>query len=242
MYDVHVNDICVRMYVCVCVCVYTTGLRGVARNWFAFDSEFKRKFKLGPSTFYRGYQSLGDNVTRHEDGFTRDMHEAIDLYRPVRDEDDASTSGEDSILKPTIDSPLHGPNPTSFGYERMDVMLDEYIGEMLRLSKTIMRGLATGYGVDEDAFIRAGVGDESYWVMRVINYPPLTSQAPDDSWNREIDKRIALSCGEHSDYGLSLSPLAPALPALQTRSTLLCSARRERRRDSLMPAASVLSV
>ena len=60
-----------------------SGLRSAAREWFSFDAEFKRKYTLGPKTFYRGYQSLGDNVTRHDDGFTRDMHEAIDLYRPV---------------------------------------------------------------------------------------------------------------------------------------------------------------
>ena len=58
-----------------------------------------------------------------------------------------------------------------------------------------------GYGVDENAFIKPGVGDESYWVMRLINYPPLTSDL-DSNLCREIDKRIALSCGEHSDYGL----------------------------------------
>ena len=31
----------------------------------------------------RGYQQLGANVTRYQDGFQRDWHEAIDLYREV---------------------------------------------------------------------------------------------------------------------------------------------------------------
>ena len=41
----------------------------------------KRQILIRPDTHYRGYQQLGANVTRYEDGYQRDWHEAIDLYR-----------------------------------------------------------------------------------------------------------------------------------------------------------------
>lgn len=36
---------------------------------------------MTPRSAFRGYQALGENVTRYEGGFTRDHHEGIDLYR-----------------------------------------------------------------------------------------------------------------------------------------------------------------
>ena len=46
----------------------------------------KRQLELSPASRYRGYQPLGSNVTRYDEGFARDWHEGIDLYRetPVR--------------------------------------------------------------------------------------------------------------------------------------------------------------
>lgn len=41
----------------------------------------KQQLLLSPSTSYRGYQPLGTNVTRHEEGFTPDLHEALDFFR-----------------------------------------------------------------------------------------------------------------------------------------------------------------
>lgn len=41
----------------------------------------KQKIALRPDTAFRGYQRLGDNVTRYDGGFQRDHHEAIDLYK-----------------------------------------------------------------------------------------------------------------------------------------------------------------
>jgi hypothetical protein len=36
---------------------------------------------MTPGSAFRGYQALGENVTRYDGGFTRDFHEGIDLYR-----------------------------------------------------------------------------------------------------------------------------------------------------------------
>jgi hypothetical protein len=43
--------------------------------------EVKSQLLLSPSTAYRGYQPLGTNVTRHETGFTPDLHEALDFFK-----------------------------------------------------------------------------------------------------------------------------------------------------------------
>lgn len=41
----------------------------------------KKQILIRPDTHYRGYQQLGANVTRYEEGYQRDWHEAIDLYK-----------------------------------------------------------------------------------------------------------------------------------------------------------------
>lgn len=47
----------------------------------ALQEEIKQQILIKPDTHYRGYQQLGANVTRYEEGYQRDWHEAIDLYR-----------------------------------------------------------------------------------------------------------------------------------------------------------------
>jgi hypothetical protein len=50
---------------------------------FGLQDRVKAQLQLSPSTHYRGYQRLGDNVTRHDTGFTRDWHEALDFFKEV---------------------------------------------------------------------------------------------------------------------------------------------------------------
>lgn len=45
------------------------------------QEHIKKQILIRPDTHYRGYQQLGANVTRYEEGYQRDWHEAIDLYR-----------------------------------------------------------------------------------------------------------------------------------------------------------------
>ena len=70
-------------------------------------------------------------------------------------------------------------------------------------------------GLPEQTFEQPEVGgtsaDSSYWVSRVIYYPPLI-QAQQKSisdgvqhtaqQHGEIERSVQLSCGEHTDYGL----------------------------------------
>jgi hypothetical protein len=43
----------------------------------------KQQIALSPQRHFRGYQSLGANVTRFDGGFARDYHEGIDFYKDV---------------------------------------------------------------------------------------------------------------------------------------------------------------
>lgn len=45
------------------------------------QEHIKKQILIKPDTHYRGYQQLGANVTRYEEDYQRDWHEAIDLYR-----------------------------------------------------------------------------------------------------------------------------------------------------------------
>lgn len=53
----------------------------IAQYWWLMQEHIKKQILIRPDTHYRGYQQLGANVTRYEDGYQRDWHEAIDLYR-----------------------------------------------------------------------------------------------------------------------------------------------------------------
>lgn len=178
------------------------SVRDRSREFFNLQEEEKMQYKIGKKTNYRGYQNLGDNVTRYvkddgSDGFVRDWHEALDFYREVDDPSSMRTA-----------SPLHGRNPEIQSPTHYSEVLKSYSTAMLNLSETIMRGLAVGLGLnDEEQFIKEGVADETYWVMRVINYPPLVTFGDEEdktlraSDTGELCRSIGLSVGEHSDYG-----------------------------------------
>lgn len=56
-----------------------------------------------------------------------------------------------------------------------------------RLGQAVMRGMAASLELEEDYFDN-GLTNESFWVMRVIGYPPLKAEG-------------SIGCGEHTDYG-----------------------------------------
>ncbi|XP_009599934.1 homoarginine-6-hydroxylase 2-ODD-C23 [Nicotiana tabacum] len=64
---------------------YVTGhgipqIRSIKHEYFHQPYEDKLKIKLSAETGYRGYQRIGENITKG----TPDMHEAIDCYREVK--------------------------------------------------------------------------------------------------------------------------------------------------------------
>ncbi|AQK66555.1 putative 2-oxoglutarate-dependent dioxygenase DIN11 [Zea mays] len=55
-------------------------VRNVTREFFQLPYEEKLKIKMTPQSGYRGYQRIGENITKGKP----DMHEAIDCYTPIR--------------------------------------------------------------------------------------------------------------------------------------------------------------
>jgi isopenicillin N synthase-like dioxygenase len=124
----------------------------------------------------RGWQRVGENVTQGR----RDWHEGLDLYQ------------EDNHGEPPYDT-LMGRNLWPKTPAQLRERYDGYISDMLSLGTAVVR--AMGYALDpkdEDMFVRAT--RHSFWVMRLIGYPPLPSDPA-------IDNEAGISCGEHTDYG-----------------------------------------
>lgn len=191
-----------------CPASVSAGVRAAAREWFGRPEEVKRKHAIGPRSEGRGYQGLGANVTRYDGGFTRDWHEAIDLFKDFDPDHPDVLAGR----------PLHVPNVRMDDALELHAAIDAWRDEALRLGAAILRGIALGLGLDERFFEGDNAGDP-FWIMRVIHYPPLPSSvdgeeggtalhAPDGEAvaaaksGAHTAKSVPLSCGEHTDYGL----------------------------------------
>ncbi|OSD07250.1 Clavaminate synthase-like protein [Trametes coccinea BRFM310] len=146
-------------------------LTKLAREFFTLPQEEKDKISISNEDNARGYQRLKENVTNGK----ADNHEAIDLYRPVE--------------QPDKSKPLWGANqwPAIPGFRDR---YEAWIEKMKKLGMIVMEAMATGLGLTPEEWheLRSKV-DDSFWVMRIIGYPPL----PNDY--------DGFSCGAHRDYG-----------------------------------------
>ncbi|KAA1470004.1 Clavaminate synthase-like protein [Dentipellis sp. KUC8613] len=161
-------------------------LSQLAREFFALPQEEKDKLSLGNQDHARGYQRLRENVTQGK----ADNHEALDFYRPVE--------------VPDRTKPLWGENqwPTIPTFKEK---YEAWTEKMKHLGLIVMEAMSVGLGMSPEEWkeLRAQVGD-SFWVMRIIGYPPL----PDDD--------TGYSCGAHRDYGcLTFLWADPTKDALQ---------------------------
>ncbi|THH27988.1 hypothetical protein EUX98_g6201 [Antrodiella citrinella] len=146
-------------------------LTRLAREFFALPQAEKDTIALKNEDHARGYARLRENVTNGK----ADNHEAIDLYRPVDNPDKTK--------------PVWGTNqwPDIPAFkEKYDI----WVEKMKKLGVIVMEAMALGLGMSpaEWGELRSKV-DESFWVMRIIGYPPLPT---DDE---------GFSCGAHKDYG-----------------------------------------
>lgn len=149
------------------------------------------------------FQAVGDNVTEGR----RDMHEAFDLYREGDGRCALVRDGARGAGMLPHDS---NPWPAEHHLPGFRAALEEaYVGQMLALGGRLSRGLALGLGLAERFFEPAF--DRSFWVLRLIRYPPPLSQnnaaAPGSgggsaggNGNVNHDDE-ALGCGRHTDYG-----------------------------------------
>jgi isopenicillin N synthase-like dioxygenase len=189
----------------------------LARQFFALPTSEKNKIKrhdaggLEGGDGARGYQGMGENITKGK----RDMHEAIDMYR----EWDHSPKTEGAGGPGTYQT-LQGPNLWPAGPKEFKDIYLTYIRDVQEVGSALVKamGVALDLGSpapkasasteDEEVFVRNTA--QSFWVMRMIGYPPLSRPLALDAEPEE------LSCGEHTDYGCVTLLLADPTPgALQ---------------------------
>jgi len=146
-------------------------LARLAREFFALPQEEKDRISLRNEDGARGYARLAENVTNGK----ADNHEGIDFYRPVENPDKSK--------------PVWGENqwPSTPGFREK---YERWIGKMEKLGLIVMEAMANGLGMTSEDWAELKLQvDKSFWVMRVIGYPPLP------------DGYDGYSCGSHKDYG-----------------------------------------
>ncbi|KAF5360915.1 hypothetical protein D9756_004798 [Leucocoprinus leucothites] len=146
-------------------------LMRLGREFFGLPQAEKDKLLISNQDYARGYQRLKENVTNGK----ADNHEGLDFYRPVENSDKTK--------------PLWGENQWP-SVPTFREKYEDWVDEMKKLGLIVMEAMAEGLGMTKDEWeeLRAQV-DDSFWVMRVIGYPPL----PND--------HDGFSCGAHKDYG-----------------------------------------
>lgn len=202
----------------------------LARRFFALPLAKKNQIKRfdagGPEggDSARGYQGLGENVTQG----LQDMQEAIDLYAPWPGLVEQGDGG------PGTRKTLQGPNLWPDEPEELQGVYEEYIERVTEVGRALTRAMGaalelgsaeggTGEDEDEDVFVRHC--DNSFWVMRMINYPPLSASATSSlggeasgSTDGKEENLSQFSCGAHTDYGcVTLLLTDPTPGALQVQ-------------------------
>jgi len=159
----------------------------LAQEFFSLPQGEKDKLALKNEDNARGYARLKENVTQGK----ADNHEALDFYKPV--------------ANPDKSKPLWGENQWPTVPADFKDKYDKWVEKMKDLGMIVMQAMADGLGMSPEEWeeLRKQV-DDSFWVMRVIGYPPL----PND--------HDGFSCGAHKDYGcLTFLHADPTPSALQ---------------------------
>ncbi|KAJ3271271.1 hypothetical protein HDV01_006943 [Terramyces sp. JEL0728] len=150
-------------------------IRKLSKEFFDLSEEEKQAISISNNDLARGYQKLGQNITL----YAQDWHEGVDLYAPVDD---------NHIIKQRGLKTLAGKNPDPQRPANFTKIVDEYVVKMKRIGMATMSAMAMGLGLEERFFDK--YMENSFWVMRLIGYPPL----------KKVDN-VGISCGEHTDYG-----------------------------------------
>ncbi|CAG8696592.1 9356_t:CDS:10 [Acaulospora morrowiae] len=149
----------------------------LANEFFHLEDAEKMKLSILNEDMARGYQRLGENVTKYQ----KDWHEALDYYKPI--------TRDHYLAKNNL--PLRGKNQWPTNPLEFKEVFEKYVNYMINLGEKVMSAIALGLGLEENFFEK--FLDDPFWVMRVIGYPPLDSSEGTD--------RVGVSCGEHTDYG-----------------------------------------
>lgn len=185
----------------------------LARQFFALPLAEKLKierFDAGTSQGgdgARGYQRL---CTDDDGGGLQDLQEAVDFYaewpEDLREEGDA---GPGSVKS------LQGRNLWPGEPGELRRVYEEYIKRVSEVGEALVRAMGEALeleGEGEKGVIE-GACKGSFWVLRMIGYPPLPSSSASSfsssSGTREMsgeegeeeEQQQQFSCGAHTDYG-----------------------------------------
>ncbi|KAJ0096913.1 hypothetical protein Patl1_28636 [Pistacia atlantica] len=147
-------------------------VKNISHQFFDHPYEEKLKIKMTPQAGYRGYQRIGENITKG----IPDMHEAIDCYKEIK-----------QGMYGALGKPMEGCNQWPLNPPNFKELMEEYINlctGMLSiagllsfslslsvyLSRKIMRGIALALGGSPYEFEGERAGD-AFWVYRIIGYP-----------------------------------------------------------------------
>ncbi|KAK6116209.1 hypothetical protein DH2020_050005 [Rehmannia glutinosa] len=179
-------------------------IRSISRQFFHLPYEEKLKIKLSAATGYRGYQRVGENITKG----VPDMHEAIDVVRKCYREVKPGMYG-------SLGEAMEGCNVWPSDPPTFKNLMEDYVNRCTDLSRKIMRGIALALGGPMDAF-EGNRGGDPFWVLRVIGYPVVSHVNGKEMPNAEND----VGCGAHTDYGLpTLVNQDDDITALQVRNS-----------------------
>jgi isopenicillin N synthase-like dioxygenase len=156
----------------------------LARCFFLESSaEEKTRIKRRPAheggDGARGYQVLNENVTKG----LQDFHEGVDFYREFN-----------AIKNDTLPSKkkydfLRGPNLWPAHPPELKHVYEQYIEQCKKVGADLVRIMGDALGlVGEEKDTLTEATENSFWVMRMIGYPPLQDKADEQG----------VSCGEHS--------------------------------------------
>ncbi|KAB2008530.1 hypothetical protein ES319_D10G105400v1 [Gossypium barbadense] len=172
-------------------------VRNITHKFFDLPYEEKLKIKMTPAAGYRGYQRIGENITKG----VPDMHEAIDCYKELK-----------QGMYGALGKPMEGCNQWPHYPPNFKELMDEYISLCTEVSRKIMRGIALALGGSPDEF-EGERGGDAFWVMRLIGYPGASTA------NGKCTSENDIGCGAHTDYGLlTLVNQDENITALQVRN------------------------
>ncbi|KAI9696904.1 MAG: hypothetical protein M1820_007979 [Bogoriella megaspora] len=184
----------------------TSSILSLSRQFFLESSDSaksaisRRSAGHGHGDGARGYQKLGENITQGKG----DWHEALDFYR-----EEENNTKEGPPYKLLNGRNLYPQEPKGF-----ETATKSYIEDMKRVGTAVVKamGVALDLGSEDETDVFVNATRDSFWVMRMIGYPPLPK--PDGEMNED-----AQSCGTHTDYGCVTLLLADATKgALQVRA------------------------
>ncbi|KAG6558236.1 hypothetical protein Mapa_000419 [Marchantia paleacea] len=143
-------------------------IRKLGHDFFTLSTEEKHTIKMTQASGWRGYQTLGENVTK---GIS-DMHEAIDFFCDY-----------DAEFPRFLheDHPLSGRNLWPISPAAFQPVYKQYLTIMQDLGKTIMEAIGLALVGSRDAFEGSRAGNP-FWLLRVIGYPPMEQKVTEVGW------------------------------------------------------------